>query len=108
MNVTAITPDIFQAVADLNRRSLLDLLLDGPRPVQELGAHFDISLAAISQHLMVLLDAGLVSREARGKYRFYKVEPLALQEVHDWTERYRAFWDDRLGDYLDEQEGPNS
>lgn len=57
MNATAITPDIFQAVADLNRRSLLDLLLDGPRPVQELGAHFDISLAAISQHLKVLLDA---------------------------------------------------
>jgi DNA-binding transcriptional ArsR family regulator len=57
MNVTAITPDIFQAVADPNRRSLLDLLLDGPRPVQELGAHFDISLAAISQHLKVLLDA---------------------------------------------------
>jgi len=57
MNVTAITPDIFQAVADPNRRSLLDLLLDGPRPVQELGAHFDISLAAILQHLKVLLDA---------------------------------------------------
>ena len=57
MNVTAITPDIFQAVADPNRRSLLDLLLDGPRPVQELGARFDISLAAISQHLKVLLDA---------------------------------------------------
>lgn len=57
MNVIEITPDIFQAVADPNRRSLLDLLLDGPRPVQELGAHFDISLAAISQHLKVLLDA---------------------------------------------------
>lgn len=57
MNVTAITPDIFQAVADPNRRSLLDLLLDGPRPVQELGAHFHNSLAAISQHLKVLLDA---------------------------------------------------
>ena len=111
MSATAFSPDIFQAIADPNRRSLLDLLLDGPRPVQELGAHFDISLAAISQHLKVLLDAGLVSREARGKYRFYKVEPLALQEVRDWTERYRVFWDDRLdrlGAYLDEQEGPNS
>ena len=72
MNTTAISPDvfqpdIFQAVADPNRRTLLDLLLEGPRPVQELGAHLDISLAAVSQHLKVLLQAGLVSREARGK-----------------------------------------
>ena len=72
MNTTAIIPDvsppdIFQAVADPNRRTLLDLLLDGARPVQELGAHLDISLAAVSQHLKVLLQAGLVSREARGK-----------------------------------------
>ena len=106
MNITAITPDIFQAVADPNRRTLLDLLLDGPRPVQELGAHFDISLAAISQHLKVLLEAGLVSREARGKYRYYHAQPAALQQVHDWTEQYREFWEDRLdrlGGYLDQQ-----
>lgn len=106
MNAPAITPDIFQAVADPNRRTLLDLLLDGPRPVQELGAHFDISLAAISQHLKVLLDAGLVSREARGKYRYYHAEPAALQQVHDWTAQYRDFWEDRLdrlGGYLDRQ-----
>lgn len=111
MNSTAITPDIFQALADPNRRTLLDLLLDGPRPVQELGAHFDISLAAISQHLKVLLEAGLVSREVRGKYRFYHAEPAALREVHDWTEQYRAFWEDRLdrlGAFLDEQNPPNT
>jgi DNA-binding transcriptional ArsR family regulator len=109
MNSTVITPDIFQAVADPNRRTLLDLLLDGPRPVQELGAHFEISLAAVSQHLKVLLEAGLVSREARGKYRFYRAEPAALQQVHDWTEQYRTFWEDRLdrlGDFLDDQNPP--
>lgn len=111
MNSTAITPDIFQAVADPNRRTLLDLLLDGPRPVQELGAHFEISLAAVSQHLKVLLEAGLVSREARGKYRFYRAEPAALRQVHDWTEQYRAFWEDRLdhlGDFLDDQNPPET
>ena len=111
MNSTVITPDIFQAVADPNRRTLLDLLLDGPRPVQELGAHFEISLAAVSQHLKVLLEAGLVSREARGKYRFYRAEPAALRQVHDWTEQYRAFWEDRLdrlGDFLDDQNPPET
>lgn len=109
MNSPSITPDIFHAVADANRRTLLDLLLDGPRPVQELGAHFEISLAAVSQHLKVLLEAGLVSREARGKYRFYRAEPAALRQVHDWTEQYRAFWEDRLdrlGDFLDDQNPP--
>lgn len=106
MTTAEITPNIFHAVADPNRRTLLDLLLDGPRPVQELGAHFDISLAAVSQHLKVLLEAGLVSREARGKYRFYHAEPAALRQVHDWTEQYREFWEDRLdrlGEFLDEQ-----
>lgn len=108
MNTMHITPDVFHAVSDPNRRTLLDLLRDGPRAVQDLGSHFDISLAAVSQHLRVLLDAGLVSREVRGKYRFYHAEPAALREVHDWTEQYREFWEgrlDRLGDYLDNTDG---
>ena len=107
MNTQSITPDIFQAVADPNRRSLLDLLRDGPRPVQELGSFFDISLAAVSQHLKVLLEAGLVRREVRGKFRYYHADPAALQHVYDWTVQYREFWEgrlDRLGEYLDAQE----
>ena len=111
MNSSELAPDIFQAVADPNRRTLLDLLRDGPRAVQDLGTHFDMSLAAVSQHLRVLLEAGLVSREVRGKYRFYHAEPAALQQVHDWTEQYREFWEDRLdrlGEYLDKTEGKDA
>lgn len=93
-------PDIFHAIADANRRTLLDLLRVEARPVQELAGHFSISLAAISQHLKVLLDAGLVTREARGKYRYYRADAARLREIHDWTAQYRVFWEDRL-DRLD-------
>lgn len=83
---------------------MLDLLRAGARPVQEIASAFEISMAAVSQHLKVLLEAGLVTREVRGRYRIYRVEPAALKDVHDWTNEYRAFWEDNLtelGRYLD-------
>ena len=95
---------VFHAIADPNRRSMLDLLRAGARPVQEIADAFDISMAAVSQHLKVLLEAGLVTREVRGRYRIYRVEPGALKDVHDWANEYRAFWEDsltELGRYLD-------
>ena len=99
--------DVFHAIADGNRRKILDLLLDGEQPVQELLRHFDISFAAISQHLRILRDTGLVAVRPEGRRRFYRARPETLREVHDWTARYSAFWHDhldQLGDYLDETE----
>lgn len=103
----ALTPavDIFHAVADANRRKLLDLLAAGERPVQDLAVHFDMSFQAVSQHLHILAQAGLVSRRKQGRFRFYQAQPAALRDIHDWTGRYRAFWEnrlERLGSYLDE------
>jgi DNA-binding transcriptional ArsR family regulator len=97
--------DVYHAIADPNRRRLLDLLLEEERSVQQLMPHFDVTIGAISQHLKVLLESGLVARRKQGRYRFYRTRPEALKEVHDWTEHYRAFWEsrlDRLGIYLDE------
>ena len=99
--------DVFQAIADPNRRRLLDLLCEGERSVQELTAHFTVTIGAISQHLKILLESGLVARRKAGRFRYYRACPGALKEVHDWTERHRRFWEtslDRLGDYLDEAE----
>ena len=108
MNVNEIhQTDIFYAVADANRRKLLDLLIKGEQPVQGLAAHFDISLQAVSQHLQILANAGLVSKRKQGRFRYYRAEPAALQTVHDWVSRYRLFWDarlDRLGQVLDERQ----
>lgn len=103
------TVDVFQAIADPNRRCLLDLLLTRARPVQELASHFEMSLAAVSQHLKVLLAAGLVSREVRGRFRIYRAEPAALQAAHDWMAKYSVFWSqslDRLGAHLENSEEP--
>ena len=109
MTNAGATVDVFHAIADPNRRYLLDLLSAGARPVQELASHFEISLAAVSQHLKVLLAAGLVSREVRGRFRIYRAEPAALQAAHDWTAQYRAFWSrnlERLDAYLESAAEP--
>ena len=97
--------DVYQAIADPNRRKLLELLTVHEYSVQELALHFDVTLGAISQHLKVLLDTRLVVRRKQGRFRFYRAQPRQLKEVHDWTRQYEQFWTsrlDRLGDYLDE------
>jgi DNA-binding transcriptional ArsR family regulator len=96
--------DVYHAIADPRRREILELLSDRERPVQELVGRFDVSFAAISQHLKVLREAGLVSRRSAGRTRLYRATPAALEEVYDWTARYREFWTKRikkLNDYLD-------
>lgn len=97
--------DVFHAIADPNRRVMLDLLAKQERPVQEIVEHFDISFQGVSQHLAVLAAAGLVQRRKVGRYRYYRTRSTALKEVYDWVSQYRRFWRqrlDRLGDYLDE------
>jgi DNA-binding transcriptional ArsR family regulator len=99
--------EVFHAIADSNRRRLLDLLAVGDSPAQELAGRFDISFAAVSQHLKVLLEAGLVTRRAQGRQRIYSLAPRKLKAVDEWTASYRRFWDSRLkrlGDFLDSQE----
>ena len=91
------TPDVFHAIAEPKRRHILDLLLEGERPVQALVAEFDVSFAAISQHLRVLREAGLVARRIDGRKHVYSAEPEALDTVLEWTARYRPLWRKRLG-----------
>jgi DNA-binding transcriptional ArsR family regulator len=98
--------DVFHAVADPNRRRILDLLAEGESPAQELASHFDISFAAVSQHLKILHQAGLVRRQPNGRQRIYSLAPSRLREIDEWTAKYRRFWRDhlrRLGSYLDQE-----
>ncbi len=101
----ALPSDVFHAIADPKRRQLLDLLLEGERAVQALAGEFDISFAAVSQHLRVLREAGLVRRRRQGRRQLYAANPAALKRVHDWTAHYERFWQgrlDRLGKYVKE------
>lgn len=100
-----MTADVYHAISDPNRRRLLDLLSGGEHSVQDLMPFFTVTVGAISQHLKVLLECGLVLRRKQGRHRVYRANPQALREVHDWTAQFSTFWEsrlDRLGDYLDE------
>jgi DNA-binding transcriptional ArsR family regulator len=94
-------PDVFRAVADPTRRAVLDLLAEGERAVKDLQPAFPISQPALSQHLRVLREAGLVSERRAGRLRIYRLEAEPLADVRAWLER---FWDerfDRLGRVLE-------
>ncbi len=91
---------IFAALADPTRRAILARLSEGDATVSELAAPFDISLPAVSRHLKVLQNAGLISRTRSAQWRSSSLEAGPLREATEWMERYRAFWDDSL-DRLD-------
>jgi DNA-binding transcriptional ArsR family regulator len=98
--------DVFQAIAHPIRRTVLRLLSDGEQPATALATQFDISVPAVSQHLRVLRDSGLVSERRAGRNRVYYITPEPLREVSQWVEHYRRFWTEKLSAleaYLDEQ-----
>lgn len=88
--------DIFEILADASRRRILDLLRTGERPVGELVVALALSQPAVSRHLRVLRDAGLVSARVDAQRRMYRVRPEALRELDAWLEPYRLLWSGRL------------
>ncbi len=102
------TPSIYMAIADPNRRVLLDLLASGEQPVRELHARVRLSQPALSQHLKVLRDVGLVRQRRAGRERIYALNPKPLKEISDWVKHYEAFWEQKLaalGEHLDRAAG---
>ena len=88
--------DIFQAIADPTRRAILDRLQAGPAPVNSLADGFVQSRPAISKHLRILKDSGLVSEQRQGRERVYRLHPDRLAEIADWLLKYRDFWQTSL------------
>ena len=89
-------PDVFGAISHPARRRMLDLLAGTDHSVNAIAGHFKMSRPAVSQHLRVLLDAGLVSEQRYGRERRYHFVPEQLALVRDWIALYERFWDDRL------------
>ncbi|MFZ2012914.1 MAG: metalloregulator ArsR/SmtB family transcription factor [Nocardioides sp.] len=95
---------IFAALADPTRRAVLARLLEGEATVSDLVAAHDISQPAMSKHLKVLEQAGLIRRTQHAQWRSSVLAATSLREVADWMEPYRAFWDanfDRLDAHLE-------
>lgn len=88
--------DPFKAIADPNRRRMLDLMLDEPRTVGALATTLGIAQPSASQHMQVLRLAGLVEERTEGRRTFYSVRASELRAVADWIAKYEAFWTDRL------------
>ena len=88
--------DVFQAIADPTRREIIDLLARRSLPVSEVADKFDISRPAVSKHLKILNECGLVVISKKGRKRYCQTDPRKLREVAEWAERYRKFWTERL------------
>ncbi|HEY2546556.1 MAG TPA: metalloregulator ArsR/SmtB family transcription factor [Candidatus Acidoferrum sp.] len=95
----------FSALADPTRRAILARLMAGQASVSELAEPFEMSMPAISKHLKVLENAGLITRGRAAQWRPCRIHPARLKEVADWVETYRMAWEqrlDRLDHYLRE------
>ncbi len=94
--------DVFRAIADSTRREILICLGAGQRTVKELSDSFAISDPAVSQHLRVLREVGLVHATKQVRTRVYHLDPVGLKTVFDWVSHFHTFWDVKV-DALEEQ-----
>lgn len=99
--------EIFRALADPTRRAVFERLAAGEANATELRSGLPISQPAMSQHLAVLREAGLVSEQRQGRHVQYRISPEGLRPLQDWMLRYRAFWPQRIAalkDFLKEMD----
>lgn len=88
--------DVFQAIADPTRRKLMKLLADKELPVTVISGHFPMSRTAVSKHLHILADAGLVKERKVGRETRYRLESEPLLELKQWLTYYERFWENKL------------
>jgi DNA-binding transcriptional ArsR family regulator len=96
--------DVFQAIADPTRREIIQLLSKQSLNVNAVADNFDISRPAISRHVRILTECGLLVIRRHGRERYCQADLRKLKQVADWTERYREFWTkklDALEDFLE-------
>ena len=89
---------VFEVLAEPNRRRILDLVRDGERPVNELVDALQLSQPAVSKHLRILREAGLVEVRTDAQRRLYRVNPGPLRDLDAWLAPYRRMWSARLDD----------
>ena len=94
------TRDIFQAIADPTRRQIIDMLARKSLNVNAIAREFDITRQAVSLHVQFLNDCGLIVIKQKGRERYCEAKLEKLNEVTDWVDQYRKYWDNKL-DSLD-------
>jgi DNA-binding transcriptional ArsR family regulator len=92
--------DIFQAIADPTRRAILTLLVSGAMTPNAIAEHFDSSRQAVSKHIQILTECGVVTHQQTGREIHYHFNPEKMKEIDIWLEQLRKMWEDRF-DQLD-------
>jgi DNA-binding transcriptional ArsR family regulator len=90
------TSDVFNAIADVHRREILDTLIDGEKPVGAIVDDLSMSQPQVSKHLRVLSEVGLVRCRAEGRRRLYRLEPAHLRPFRDWLAKYEQALNERM------------
>jgi DNA-binding transcriptional ArsR family regulator len=85
--------DVFQAIADPTRRDIIGLIAKNPMTPNNVADSFNISRQAISKHIQILTECGLLSQSIKGREYYYTIQPKKLAEVSDWLEQFRQMWD---------------
>jgi DNA-binding transcriptional ArsR family regulator len=95
--------DVFQAIADPTRRDIISLVARNSMTQNDVASSFDVSRQAISKHIKILMECGILMIDQQGRERYYSLQPKKLAQVADWIEPFRAMWEDkfnRLDDVL--------
>jgi DNA-binding transcriptional ArsR family regulator len=93
--------DVFQAIADPTRRDIINLIAHQPLNLNAIADNFDVSRPAISQHIKILAECGLIMMKQQGRQRYCEIQPQQLAEIADWVEPFRKLWEERF-DKMDE------
>lgn len=99
--MTSTRRDAFQAIADPTRRQIINLIAYQPLNLNAIAENFDVSRPAISQHIKILIECGLINIKKNGRERYCEAKLQPLNEVAQWLEQYRKGWEDRF-DKMDE------
>jgi DNA-binding transcriptional ArsR family regulator len=92
------TTDVFNAVAEVRRRQILDVLRDGEHPVNDLVQILGLTQPLVSKHLRVLREVGLVDVRDEGRQRMYRINAGPLESIHHWVRGYERLWSRRFDD----------
>lgn len=92
--------DVFQAIADPTRREIISMVMDYPKNLNSIAENFEMSRPAISQHIKLLEECGIITIEQKGRERFVYVQPRKMKEIDDWLQPFRKLWEERF-DRLD-------
>ena len=87
---------VFRAIADPTRRSIMTMLADGERSLSEISAEYEMTRPAVTKHLKILEQGGLIRVRTSGRERLHRLRPETLRTVADWVNFFSQFWDEKL------------